>query len=171
MKKEAKFKIVKELEEALEKNHTWYLVDYKKMPVWKMVELRKLLKKNGYKLRVVKNRLALRAIGQRFPELKPYFQSRTALAFTDNDPIALARLLKDFSNQGEVLEIKAGVVEGHYLAPEMFADIVRLNSKKDLIARIGYLISYPLNQFLRTLQTPMVNMGRLLTGLKDKKEN
>lgn len=68
MKKETKYKIVQELEESLNKNQTWYLVDYKQMPVWKMVELRKLLKRNNFRLKVVKNRLALKAIGQRFPE-------------------------------------------------------------------------------------------------------
>jgi len=171
VKKETKYKIVKELEESLKQNHTWYLVDYKQMPVWKMVELRKLLKKNNFRLKVVKNRLALKAIGQRFPELKPYFQKNNALAFTDSDPIALAKMLQEFSDRGKVLEIKAGVMEGHYLAPDMFAEIIKLNSRMDLVARIGYLMSYPLSQFLRTLQTPLVNMGRLLSVLKDKKES
>lgn len=171
MKKETKFKIVQELEQALSQNNTCYLVDYKQIPVWKMVELRKILKRNNFKFKVVKNRLALRAMGDRFPELEPYFQKNTALAFTDRDPIALGKLLKDFSEKGKVLEIKAGVVEGHYLAPEMFAEIIKLNSKTDLIGKIGYLMSYPLTQFLRTLQTPLVNMGRLLSVLKDKKES
>ncbi|HEK84855.1 MAG: 50S ribosomal protein L10 [Candidatus Saccharicenans sp.] len=171
MKKETKFKIVKELEEAFQKNNTCYLIDYKQMPVWKTVELRKALKKNNFKFKVVKNRLALRAIGERFPELKPYFQKNTALAFADKDPIALAKLLKEFSEQGKVLEIKAGIVEGSYLAPEMFSEIVKLNSKMDLIGKIGYLMSYPLTQFLRTLQTPLVNLGRLMGALKEKKES
>ncbi|MGB4704969.1 MAG: 50S ribosomal protein L10 [Candidatus Saccharicenans sp.] len=169
MRKETKQKIVRELEQLIQDNHTWYLIDYKQMPVWKMVELRKLLRRNNFRLKVVKNRLALRAIGERYPELKPYFQKNNALAFTDRDPIALAKLLKEFSEQGKVLEIKAGVVEGHYLAPDLFGEIIKLNSKMDLIARIGYLMSYPLTQFLRTLQTPVVNMGRLLSALKDKK--
>ncbi|MDI6846431.1 MAG: 50S ribosomal protein L10 [Candidatus Saccharicenans sp.] len=169
MRKETKQKIVRELEQLIQDNHTWYLIDYKQMPVWKMVELRKLLRRNNFRLKVVKNRLALRAISERYPELKPYFQKNNALAFTDRDPIALAKLLKEFSEQGKVLEIKAGVVEGHYLAPDLFGEIIKLNSKMDLIARIGYLMSYPLTQFLRTLQTPVVNMGRLLSALKDKK--
>lgn len=171
MKKETKIKIVKELEEAFNQNNTCYLIDYKQMPVWKMVELRKTLKRNNFKLKVVKNRLALRAVGDRFPELRPYFQKNTAVAFTDKDPIALAKLLKEFSEQGKVLEIKAGVVEGYYLPPEMFDEVIKLNSKMDLIAKIGYLMSYPLTQFLRTWQTPLVNMGRLLSLLKQKKES
>lgn len=171
MKKETKFKIVKELEEALSQNNTCYLVDYKQMPVWKMVELRKALKRNNFKLKVVKNRLALRAVGQRFPELKPYFQKNTAIAFSDKDPIGLAKALKDFSEQGKVLEIKTGVVEGHPLAPEMFNEVIKVNSKTDLIARIGYSMSYPLNQFLRTWQASLANLGRLLSLLKQKKES
>ena len=171
MKKETKYKIVQELEEAFKQNNTCYLVDYKQMPVWKMVELRKTLKRNNFKLKVVKNRLALRAIGDRWPELRPYFQKNTALAFSDRDPIALARLLKEFSEGGKVLEVKAGLVEGHYLSPEMFGQIVKLNSRMDLVGKIGYLMSYPLTQFLRTLQTPLVNMVRLLSVLKEKKES
>lgn len=171
MKKETKIKIVKELKEAFNQNNTCYLIDYKQMPVWKMVELRKTLKRNNFKLKVVKNRLALRAVGDRFPELRPYFQKNTAVAFTDKDPITLAKLLKEFSEQGKVLEIKAGVVEGHYLPPEMFDEVIKLNSKMDLIAKVGYLMSYPLTQFLRTWQTPLVNMGRLLSLLKQKKES
>jgi len=41
----------------------------------------------------------------------------------------------------------------------------------DLIARIGYMMSYPLLQFLRTLQAPLTNMGALLSVLKQKKES
>jgi len=70
-----------------------------------------------------------------------------------------------------VLEIKAGIIEAHYLSPEMFGEIVKLNSKMDLIARIGYMMSYPLLQFLRTLQAPLTNMGALLSVLKQKKES
>lgn len=171
MKKEIKYKIVKELEEAFRQNNTCFLIDYKQMPVWKTVELRKTLKKSNFKLKVVKNRLALRAIGDRFPELRPYFQKNTAIAFADKDPIVLAKLLKDFSEQGKVLEVKAGLVEGSFLSPEIFGEIVKLQSKMDLIGRIGYLMAYPLTQFLRTWQTPLVNMGRLLSLLKEKKES
>ncbi|HOE14993.1 MAG TPA: 50S ribosomal protein L10 [Candidatus Saccharicenans sp.] len=171
MKKETKYKIVTELEQALSQNNSFYLIDYKQMTAWEMVELRKTLKRHGFQLKVVKNRLALRALGDRFPELKPYFRQKTAIAMTADDPIALARLLKDFSQQGKVLEVKAGLVEAHYLSPEMFGEIVKLNSKMDLIARIGYMMSYPLLQFLRTLQAPLTNMGALLSVLKQKKES
>jgi len=170
VKKETKNKIVTGLEEAISQNNSFYLIDYKQMTAWQMVELRKNLKRHGFQLKVVKNRLALRALADRFPELKSYFRHSTAIALTDQDPLALAKLLKDFSQQGKVLEVKAGIIEAHYLSPEMFGEIVKLNSKMDLIARIGYLMSYPLTQFLRTCQAPLINMGRLLSVLKTKRE-
>jgi large subunit ribosomal protein L10 len=171
VKKETKNKIVTELEEAISQNNSFYLIDYKQMTAWQMVGLRKALKRHGFKLRVVKNRLALRSLGDRFPELRPYFRQKTAIALAGEDPIALAKLLRDFSQQGKVLEIKAGIIEAHYLSPDMFAEIAKLNSKMDLIARIGYMMSYPLTQFLRTLQAPLIDMGRLLSVLKQKKES
>lgn len=60
MKKETKYKIVTELEQALSQNNSFYLIDYKQMTAWEMVELRKALKRHGFQLKVVKNRLALR---------------------------------------------------------------------------------------------------------------
>jgi len=170
VKKEQKSKIVKELEETIEANGTFYLVDFKRMKVSQSVELRKALRKKSFVFRVVKNRLALKALRDRGPaELKPFFQNTTALAFSSQDPIGLAKALKEFSAQGKVLAVKAGVVEGTYMEPGRFDELAKLNSRNDLLGRIGYIMSYPLTQFLRTWQAPLVNTGRLLSQLKEKK--
>ena len=63
MKKEAKIPIVQTLERLFEANDTYYLVDFKRMSVAQAVELRKLMRKNAFTYRVIKNRLALRALG------------------------------------------------------------------------------------------------------------
>jgi large subunit ribosomal protein L10 len=170
VKKDAKGQIIKDLEGALDANDTFYLVDFKRMKVSQSVELRKLLRKNGYAYKVVKNRLALRAIRDRVPaDLQPYFEKSTAIAFGAKDPIGLARILKETSAGGKVLAVKAGVVEGQYLAPERFDEITKLSSRKDLVAKIGFLMAYPLTRLMRTLQAPLGNVGNLLGQLKAKK--
>jgi len=63
VKKEAKQPIVQTLERLFETNSTFYLVDFKKMKVSQSVELRKILRKNAFTYKVIKNRLALRALG------------------------------------------------------------------------------------------------------------
>jgi large subunit ribosomal protein L10 len=172
VKKEAKGQVVKNLAGVVDANSTYYLVDFKRMKVSQTVELRKLLRKNAYSYKVVKNRLALLALSRRAPaELKPFFEKPTAIAFAGKDPIGLAKILKDYSAQGKVLAVKAGVVEGQYLAPERFDEITKLSSRDDLVAKFAYLMAAPLVRLMRTLQAPLGNMGNLLSQLKTKKQD
>ena len=172
MKKEAKQQNVKSLEGILEANSTFYLVDFKRMKVSQTVELRKLLRKSSYAYKVVKNRLALRALRDRSPaELRPFFEKPTAIAFAAKDPIGLAKILKDYSAQGKVLAVKCGVVEGQYMAPERFDELTKLSSRDDLMAKFARLLAAPLVQLARTLQAPLSNFGNLLGQLKTKKQD
>jgi large subunit ribosomal protein L10 len=170
VKRENKEEIVKGLGKAFVANGTYYLVDYKQMRVSQSVELRKILRKNSYSYKVVKNRLALRALQESAPEpLKPFFRKTTAIAFAEKDPIGLAKVLRDFSAGGKVLAVKAGVVEGHYMAPERFDEIVKLTSRDELLGKVAFMMAYPMSHFLRTLQAPLATMGRMWSLLKDKK--
>jgi len=172
VKKETKGQVIKALEGVADANSTYYLVDYKRMKVSQSVELRKLLRKNAYTYKVVKNRVALRALSKRAPaELKPFFEKPTAIAFAAQDPIGLAKILKDYSAQGKVLAVKAGVVEGQYMAPGRFDEITRLSSRNDLIGKIGFMMASPLVRLMRTLQAPLGNMGSLLSQLETKKQD
>jgi len=172
VKKDAKGQTVRELEAAFAANATFYLVDFKQMPVGQTIELRRLLRKNNFPYKVVKNRLALRALGERCPEvLKPHFRKPTAIAWASQNPLGLAKLLKDFSAGGKVLAVKAGVLEGQVLPPERFDEIVKLGSREAILGQFAYLLAYPLTQFLRTLQAPLGNMGRLLGQLKQTKQS
>jgi large subunit ribosomal protein L10 len=170
VKKEAKIPIVQTLERLFASNSTYYLVDFKRMTVAQAVELRKLMRKNAFTYKVIKNRLALRALGEQCPPaLRPFFQKPTAVAFADKDPVGLAKLLKDFSNQGKILAVKGGRVEGQLLPAERFDEVTRLGSRQEQLGRLGYLMAAPLYRLLRTLQAPLGQVGLLLGELKKKK--
>ena len=161
---------VQELTAVFDQNSTFYLLDYVKIPVSKSMELRQQLRENDCSLRVIKNRLALRALKEEFPEeLKDFFQGPTAIAYTEDHPIVLAKLLKDFIAQNRILKVKGGLVEGGYLDGDRFKEISALTSKKDLLAKLGFLMAYPLNQFLKTWQAPYQSMASMMTQLKDQK--
>lgn len=170
MIKEDKQSIIQVLERLFEANSTYYLVDFKRMNVGQAVELRKLMRKNAFTYKVIKNRLALRALGEKCPEaLRPLFQKPTAVAFTDKDPIELARILKDFSNHGKVLAVKGGRIDGQLMPAERFDEVTRLGSRKDLMTKVAYLMADPLHRLIRTLQAPLGNVGILLGELKKTK--
>ena len=170
MKREDKEKQVKELSDSFEKHDSFYLVDFIKMSVAQAVELRRIFRDNSYSFRVVKNRLALRALKEDFPEdLKTFFQGSTAIAFASQNPVGLARLIKDFSDRNKVLSVKAGMLEGQFLSSERFTEVAGLRSREDLIAKVGNLMALPLIKLLWTWQAPLNSFSRLLSQLKTKK--
>jgi len=171
VKKADKTPIIESLERLFASNDTYYLVDYKRMTVAQAVELRKLMRKNGYAYKVIKNRLALRALGDRCPEaLRPYFQKPTAVAFAAKEPIALARILRDFSNQGKVLAVKGGQVEGRPMPGGRFDEVSRLPSREELLGRLAGMMAHPLRRLLGTLRAPLGDFGALLGELKKTKD-
>ncbi len=170
MKKENKTTRIDELNSLFRDNPTLYLFDYTKMTVAQATALRKALRKQGASLKVVKNRLALRAMGDVVPaDLKPAFRKPTAVAYTAGDPIALAKAVKEFSVQTKAMALKGGLVEGIYFGAERFDEVVKLASRHDLLGKIGALMAAPLIMLLRTLQAPLLNVGLLMGQLKDKK--
>lgn len=170
MKRDAKAHTIKNMEESFGRQKTIYLMDYTGMTVSQAVALRRLLKKSSYDFKVVKNRLALRALKEDFPaELRSYFQKPTAVALAAAEPVKLARMLKDFSVQNKVMAFKGGLFEGQLLPPERFDEVCRLASREELLGKIGYLMASPLIRMLRTWQAPLSQMGRLLSQFKEKK--
>lgn len=170
MKRDEKSREIKNWEEDFDRFPTIFLLDHTGMIVSQSVALRKILRKNSYEFKVLKNRLALRALGDKFPrEFRAYFEKPTAAAMAAEDPVKLAQLLKDFSAQNKVMAFKGGMIEGQLLPPERFDEICRLGSREGLIGKIGFLMAFPLVQLMRCWQAPLSQLGRLLSQLKEKK--
>jgi large subunit ribosomal protein L10 len=170
VKKETKTLRVDELGAVFAAHKTLYLFDYTKMKVSQATALRKSLRAQGASLKVVKNRLALRALAESVPsDLRPAFRKPTAVAYTAADPIALARTVKEFAASTKAIALKGGLVEGIYFAPERFDEIVKLAPRADLLAKVAVLMAAPLQKLLRTLQAPLSQTGILLGQLKDKR--
>ncbi len=170
MKRENKIKLVEELRHLFAQHDSFYVVDFQGISVAQMTRLRRAMRRMGGVFKVVKNRLALRALREELPEeMRLLFQKTTAVAFPDGDAIALARFLKEFSAQNKVLSVKGGIIQGQIFPAERFDEICQLSSRPELLAKIGYLISYPLVNLLRTFQAPLAQFGLVMNQLKTKK--
>jgi large subunit ribosomal protein L10 len=96
---------------------TAILVDYKGLNVPQVTELRRQLRTVKASYRVVKNTLARRAIkGTAFEPLDVHFAGTTAIAYTGDDPVALAKALTVFAKGAPSLQIKAAIVQGRSAA-------------------------------------------------------
>jgi large subunit ribosomal protein L10 len=170
LKRESKTKLIRDLDELFSKHDSFYVLDFQGLTVAQATRLRKTIRQMGGVFKVVKNRLALRALRRELPaEVQAFFQKPTALAFPDGEAIALAKFLKEFSAQNKVLSVKGGVIQGQAFPPERFDEVCRLSSRSELLAKIAYLISSPLINLMRTMQAPLSQFGSMLNQLKTKK--
>ena len=131
------------------------LIDYKGINVPQVTQLRIELRKAKATYKVVKNTLAKRALkGTEFEGLSAHFEGMTAVAYTKEDPVALAKALTTFMKSAPTLQIKAAVVQGQTLKAAEVASLATLPGKPELYAKLLFL-----------LQAPMVNLVRVLNAV------
>lgn len=147
-----------------------YLVDYKGISVPAVTELRQQVRNLGGEYRVIKNRLMLRAIGGAALEgLSDQFTGPTAVVYGD-DPVALAKVLTDFAGEANVLEFKAGLVEGRPVAGSEIKEIATLPSRDALIAKLLFLMQSPVTRFATLLAAIPRQFVVVLDQVRQKKE-
>lgn len=128
------------------------LIDYKGINVPQVTELRRELRKAGSSYKVVKNTIAKRALtGTSFEVLSAHFEGTTAVAYTDTDPVALAKTLTTFMKAAPALQIKAAVVQGQAIKPNEVTDLANMPGKPELYAKLLFLLNAPATNLVRVL--------------------
>jgi large subunit ribosomal protein L10 len=131
------------------------VIDYRGINVPQVTELRAQLRKAKAGYKVVKNTLAKRALkGTDYETLSAHFEGTTAVAFTEDDPVALAKTLTTFMKNAPTLQIKAAVVQGQSIQAAQVTDLANMPGKPELYAKLLFL-----------LQAPMVNLVRVLNAV------
>lgn len=129
-----------------------FLVSFKGITVPQATELRDRIRDKGGHYRVVKNTLALIAVdGKGLAHLKDQFQGPTAVAYTNDDAVGLAKALTEFKKDVPVVEFKGGVVDGKPVAGADVESIARMPSREELLAKLVYLLSSPVARLARSL--------------------
>ena len=159
MNKEQKAAQVEEIAERLSESSTIFAIDYRGISVPQAAELRTKLAEADATFKIVKNRLAKRAVEQAGSEgLEALFEGPTALAFVRGDPVSVAKAITTFGREHDVLTYKGGVMDGAPLEPEEFTAIARLPALDVLHGQLVGVAASPLTGLVRGL-------GSLLSGL------
>jgi large subunit ribosomal protein L10 len=128
------------------------LIDYKGINVPQVTDLRRELRKVSSSYKVVKNTLAKRALkGTTFESLSAHFEGTTAVAYTEGDPVALAKTLTTFMKGAPALQIKAAVVQGQAIKPGEVTDLANMPGKPELYAKLLFLLNAPATNLVRVL--------------------
>ncbi|MGU3749038.1 50S ribosomal protein L10 [Listeria monocytogenes] len=157
---EAKQSAVEEIKTKLSASASTVIVDYRGLNVGEITELRKQLRDAGIEFKVYKNSLTRRAVeANGYEGLEGALTGPNAIAFSNEDVVAPAKILNDFAKDHEALEIKAGVIEGKVASLEEIKALAILPSREGLLSML-----------CNVLQAPVRGLAIATKAVADQKE-
>jgi len=158
-KVELKQPVVNEISEKIKDAQALVLVDHRGLTVAEDTELRKKLREENVSYKVYKNTMMNFAFkGTDFEQLSDLLNGPSALAISETDPAAPARVLCDFAKKAKALEIKGGVIEGKLYDAEALKEIANILPKDQLLSKL-----------LGSMQSPITNFARVIKQIAEKK--
>ncbi len=155
---ESKKQIVADLTAKLQGAVSGVIVNYSGITVENDTKLRADLRKAGVEYAVVKNTMTKRAcenVG--YGELASALEGMTAIAISNDDAVAPAKILKEYADKIDSFELKAGFVDGKVLDQAGVTELASIPAKEVLLARM-----------LGSLQGPLSGLAVALQAIIDK---
>jgi large subunit ribosomal protein L10 len=171
MDREEKKKSAEELHEELKKARGVILSGFQGITVAQDFDLRRKVAGTGARYRVVKNSLIERAAkGTSVEPIAQKLAGTTSLAFTETDPVALAKALTAYAKDNPILSFKSGVVEGRVVSLADLTAIATLPPREQVLAKVLFLFSSPGQRVASTLSGVARNLAYVISqGVKEKK--
>jgi large subunit ribosomal protein L10 len=157
---EQKKQVVSELAEQLKNSAAGVLVNYQGIKVEDDTKMRKALREAGVKYVVMKNSLTGRACDEvGLGDMKQYLSGMTAIAIGGEDPVAPAKIIKNFADKIESFSIVAGYLDGAVVDANTVNSLAEIPSKEVLIAKFLGSIKSPVYSFAYALQAVIDKSG------------
>lgn len=172
LKLEDKKTIVSEVAEVAKQAVSLVAAEYSGLTVAQLTGLRKSARQSGVYMRVVRNTLARRALdGTKFACMQPELVGPLVLAFSQEDPGAAARLIRDFVKENEKLKVKALSIDGQLLPASGLQTLASLPTRDEAIAQLMSVMQAPITKLVRTLAEPHAKLVRTIAAIRDAKES
>ncbi len=166
-----KKQIVAEISAIASEAHSAIAAEYRGLTVGELTELRAKARDGGVYLRVVKNNLAKRAVADtEFECMAEGMTGPLLYAFSQEDPGAAARLLKDFAKGHDKLQVKILSMGGQLLAPSELDAMAKMPTRDQALAMLAGTLKAPLDKFARTLKEVPGKFVRTVAAVRDHKE-
>ncbi|HEN5870720.1 TPA: 50S ribosomal protein L10, partial [Streptococcus agalactiae] len=136
------------------------VVDSRGLTVEQDTNLRRSLRESDVEFKVIKNSILIRAAEKAgLEDLKELFVGPSAVAFSNEDVIAPAKVISDFAKDAEALEIKGGSVDGKFTSVEEINALAKLPNKEGMLSML-----------LSVLQAPVRNVAYAVKAVAEKDE-
>ncbi|MGV3322511.1 50S ribosomal protein L10 [Streptococcus hyovaginalis] len=137
------------------------VVDSRGLTVDQDTVLRRSLRESDVEFKVIKNSILTRAAEKAgLGELKDVFVGPSAVAFSNEDVIAPAKVIADFAKTADALEIKGGAIEGAVSSAEEIQALAKLPNREGMLSML-----------LSVLQAPVRNVAYAVKAVAESKED
>ena len=161
---------VKELSDSFSKAKAVYFTEYHGLNVGDITKLRSEFFKADVEYKVAKNTLIkLAAEENKISGIEELLKGSTALAIAYDEPVAPAKVIKEFTKDSDLPSVKGILFDGEFLPGEEFKRLANLPSKEELLATLVAMLNSPMQKLALTLNAPLQNMAGVLNNLKEKK--
>ncbi len=171
MPTQKKKELVAEFIEMIGRSSAIYIAEYRGLTVAEITELRRKIREAGGQLKVAKNRLMKIALSEsNLPIPEDLMTGPNSFTFVYDDPVAVAKVMVDFSKEHDAFKIKGGIMEGNVIDTAAVKSIASLPPKEVLLAQVVGAIAAPLRGLVTVLSGPMRGLVTALSQIKEKKE-
>ncbi len=169
---EQKKVVVAEVNEVASNALSAVAAEYSGLSVFDMTNLRSAARDSGVYLRVVRNTLARRALeGTDFECMRDGLVGHLVLAFSQEDPGAAARVVKEFRKGNDRLDVKLISIGGKLLEPGDLDRLAKMPNKEQAISMLMSVMKAPIDKFVRTMAEPNAKLVRTIAAVRDQKKS
>ena len=163
--------IVAEVAEIANSALSVVVAEYTGLESTDMDDLRAKARDGGVYIRVVKNTLARRALeGTEYACLQESLVGPLVMAFSQEDPGAAARVVKDFTKENDKLAVKALSIGGQLLTASELDRLASLPTKDQAISMLMSVMQAPVTKLVRTLNEVPGKLVRTVAAIRDDKQ-
>ncbi len=153
---ESKKAVVESLSEKVKAASAGVLVNYSGISVEDDTKMRAALRAAGVEYKVYKNSVISRACSEAGYDFNG-LEGMTALAVSNDDPVAPARVLCEYADKIETFEVKGGFIDGRVIDIDEVVSISKVPSKETMVAKI-----------MGSVKAPLYNLAYVLQAIIDK---
>ena len=168
---EGKKAVVAEVREIATRSNAAIAAEYRGLTVAQMTQLRTEARNVGVQVRVVRNTLARRALEEtEFACMSEHLIGPLVMAFSLDEPGAVARLVKEFARKNDKLVVRLVAFEGKLLADGGIDVLATLPTRDEALAQLLSVLQGPITKLVRTLAEPYAQLVRTLVAVGDQKQ-
>jgi large subunit ribosomal protein L10 len=166
-----KEELIKELKDKFARANVAIAVEFSKLNVSTVTNLRRKLRDGNVEYKVLKNTLAKRAaVGTPVEQISGDFQGPVALCLSYGDVVAPAKILRDFIKDLETVKVKSAVVEGRRTDAKGVEALATMPGLPELRAMILGTINQPASKLVRMIAAPASQLAVVIRAHSEKQQ-